>query len=344
MNGGNCASQAEPDPPSPSVDRSQRLSCPWVNRSGPRPCSWTTRSPRSQPGRHRRCCRATRPVWLTEGDRECAPGCRQPRRTPMSVWGVPSSGASGCRPGRLPPAYTATCWYVGSIVWSWQGGPIDGFVGAALLRLAVGPGVRVVRLVVRPICAGWLPHDGLSGWSARGSRNRAWPVGLLSRGLGLGSTISTPESQAEWTPTNRLLLDARVVVVQVRPVHRVGPSSQSVRSGRRRWSATHGAWESIWLSPGTGAGPGRRRRGRWLAAQPAPDLGRRASLSRIDRSSSLKHRCSTTSHQSRSPTLTLPAARMCWANTNTNTNANAPALRLGGSRVCRLSPRPVRSQ
>lgn len=60
---------------------------------------------------------------------------------------------------------------------AWQGGPGDGFVGAALFRLVLGAVVRVVRRVVRLICAGWLLHDGLSGWSVRGSRNRAWPGG-----------------------------------------------------------------------------------------------------------------------------------------------------------------------
>jgi len=50
---------------------------------------------------------------------------------------------------------------VGSLVKSaWQGDPVDGVGGVALFRLVAGAGVRVVRRVVRLICAGWLPHDG----------------------------------------------------------------------------------------------------------------------------------------------------------------------------------------
>ena len=69
---------------------------------------------------------------------------------------------------------------MGSLVKSaWQGDPGDGFGEVALFRLAAGAGVRVVRRVVRLICAGWLPHDALSGWSVRGLGIERGHGGLL---------------------------------------------------------------------------------------------------------------------------------------------------------------------
>jgi len=45
-------------------------------------------------------------------------------------------------------------------------------VGPAGASWACVSGRRAVRL----ICAGWLPQDGLFGWSVRWSRDRAWPA------------------------------------------------------------------------------------------------------------------------------------------------------------------------